>query len=73
MTRYEAMRIISGKVVDGKVVIEGEPLVEGSKVTVLAEADEDTFQLNDAQEKELLEAIADADRGDLVDAVTLRP
>ncbi len=55
------------------MVIEGEPLVEGSKVTVLAEADEDTFQLNDAQEKELLEAIADADRGDLVDAVTLRP
>lgn len=34
------MRIASGKVVAGKIVVEGEPLAEGATVTVLApEAD----------------------------------
>lgn len=31
-----SMKIITGKVVAGRIVIEGEPLEEGSTVTVLA-------------------------------------
>ena len=59
---------MSGKVIDGKVVVEGQRLEEGTKVTILAGGDEETFELTEAQEKELAEALAEADRGDLVDA-----
>jgi hypothetical protein len=61
------MRITQGKVVDGRVVIEGEPLSEGSTVTVLV-PDERTFTLSEEDEAALLEAIAQADRGELLDA-----
>jgi len=41
------MKVMTGTVVDGKVVIEGEPLTNGSKVTILApEDDDDTFELS---------------------------
>lgn len=63
------MRITKGKVVDGQIVVEGESLTEGSVVTVLV-SDERTFTLNPEDEVALLEAIAEADRGDLVDAET---
>ena len=61
------MRISNGKVVDGRVVVDGEPLEEGANVTILI-TDERTFYLNSAEERELLDAIAEADRGDLLDA-----
>ena len=61
------MRITRGKVVGGQIVVDGEQLEEGSNVTVLV-TDERTFQLNSAEEMELLEAIAEADRGELLDA-----
>jgi len=61
------MRISQGKVVGGRVVVEGEALSEGASVTVL-ELDEATFTLNEQDEAALLEAIAEADRGDLFDA-----
>lgn len=61
------MRISQGKVVSGRVVVEGEALNEGASVTVL-EIDEATFTLNEQDEAALLEAIAEADRGDLFDA-----
>ena len=61
------MRITKGKVVDGHIVVEGESLSEGSVVTVLV-ADERTFTLNAEEEAALLEAIAEADRGELFDA-----
>ncbi len=59
------MRITKGKVVDGQVIVEGESLDEGSTVTVLI-SDERTFTLNDEDEAALLQAIAEADRNDLV-------
>jgi len=37
------MKVATGKIVDGKVVLEGEPLAEGSVVTVLARRDDETF------------------------------
>ncbi|PKB71888.1 MAG: hypothetical protein BZY87_03375 [SAR202 cluster bacterium Io17-Chloro-G6] len=60
------MRITKGKVVGGQVIVEGEPLDEGSMVTVLI-SDERTFSLNDEDEAALLESIAEADRGELTD------
>jgi hypothetical protein len=60
------MRITKGKVVRGQVVVEGDPLDEGSTVTVLV-SDEKTFTLNSEDETALLQAIAEADRGDLID------
>jgi len=61
------MRITRGKVVGGQIVVEGEPLKEGSTVTILF-PEEPTFQLNDADEAALLAAIAEADRGEALDA-----
>jgi len=60
------MRITRGKVVGGQIVVEGEPLKEGSTVTILF-PEERTFQLNDADEAALLAAIAEADRGEALD------
>ena len=60
------MRITKGKVVGGQIVVEGDPLDEGSTVTILV-SDERAFTLNSEDETALLQAIAEADRGDLVD------
>ncbi|HTL26571.1 MAG TPA: hypothetical protein VL280_08155 [Burkholderiales bacterium] len=65
------MKIATGKVVGGKVVIEGAPLQEGASVTVLARDDESGFTLSPEEEAELLLSIAEADRGDTVSAEEL--
>jgi len=63
------MKVITGIVVDGKSVVEGEPLTDGSKVTVLApEGEGDTFELPPEQEALLLEAIGEIERGEGIDA-----
>ena len=51
----------------GQIVVEGEPLKEGSTVTILF-PEERSFQLNPADEAALLAAIAEADRGEALDA-----
>lgn len=61
------MRVASGKVVAGKVVIEGTPFEEGASVTVIATDDAETFELGPEDEAALLAAIAEADRGEVVD------
>jgi hypothetical protein len=61
------MRITKGMVVDGRIVVEGEPLSEGSVVTVLV-ADEGAFTLTAEEEAALREAIGEADQGKLLDA-----
>jgi hypothetical protein len=61
------MRITKGKVVNGSIVVEGEPLDEGAVVTVLV-SDEHVFTLSPEEETTLLESIAQADRGELIDA-----
>lgn len=60
------MKIATGTVVDGKVVVEGETLAEGSTVTVLLREDEEAFELTREEEEELLESIADIERGEFV-------
>ena len=60
------MKVATGKVVEGKVVVEGVTLEEGSVVTVLAREGEGTFELTPEEEAELLLSIAEADRGETV-------
>lgn len=52
----------------GQIVLEGEPLPEGSMVTVLARDSDESFELDPAAEAELLLSLAEADRGELVPA-----
>ena len=56
------MRIAPGKVVDGRVELDGE-LPEGASVTVLAPDDDETFDADPETEKILLDAIAQCRRG----------
>ena len=60
------MKIITGHVVNGTIVVEGEKLEEGTKVTVLTKEDDETFQLSPQDEAELLMALDQANRGDVV-------
>jgi hypothetical protein len=60
------MKIATGTVVDGKVVVEGESLTEGSTVTVLLREDDEAFDLTPEEEQELLESIAEIERGEYV-------
>jgi hypothetical protein len=46
------MKITTGIVVDGKVVVEGESLAEGSTVTVVLRDNEEAFELTPAEEDE---------------------
>jgi hypothetical protein len=65
------MRVASGKVVAGKVVIDGTPFEDGASVTVIAPEDSETFELSPKDEAALLSAIAEAKRGDVVDGAEL--
>ena len=60
------MQVTTGTVVDGKVVVEGVPLVEGSVVAVLSRQPDVPFALSAEDEAELLEAIAEIERGEFV-------
>ncbi len=62
------MKIATGKVVGGKVVVDGAPLEEGASVTVLARDNESGFILSAEEEADLLLSIAEADRGETVSA-----
>jgi hypothetical protein len=65
------MRIATGKVVAGKVVVDGAPFEEGARVTVIAVDDTETFELGREDEAALLAAIEEANRGEVVDGVEL--
>jgi hypothetical protein len=65
------MRIASGKVIAGKVVVEGEPLAEGATVTVLAPDDDQAFDLSPEEESLLLQSIREAEQGLVVEAATV--
>jgi hypothetical protein len=59
------MKVITGKVIAGRIVIEGEPLEEGATVTVLAPERDEAFALDAQAEAALLAAMAEADRGEV--------
>ena len=52
--------------IDGKVVVDGEPLVEGTEVTILS-IDEEEFELDAEAIQELAAALAEARRGEGLD------
>ena len=62
------MKVASGKIVGGKVVVDGVPFEEGALVTVLARKDENGFTLSPDEEAEILLSIAEADRGETISA-----
>jgi len=61
------MKVVTGRVVEGKVVPEAPGLPEGALVTIVV-GDADTFEITAAEELLLTEALEEADRGDVVPA-----
>jgi len=57
------MRITTGKVVGGKIVIDDAPLTEGQSVTVLAPEQGETFELDGKAEAALVAAMRELDSG----------
>lgn len=62
------MQITTGTVVGGKIIVEGDPLPEGAVVTILAREADETFEVPPELEAELLESIAQAERGETISA-----
>jgi acyl-coenzyme A thioesterase PaaI-like protein len=60
------MRVATGRVIDGKVVVEGEPLVEGSTVTVFLPEPDEEIELT-VEESRLAQAVREADEGDFIE------
>jgi hypothetical protein len=65
------MKIITGTVMDGRIVVEGAPFSEGEKVTVLGHEGNATFCVSAEEKRELLQSMAQADRGEFVDGEAL--
>lgn len=62
------MQVTTGIVVEGKIVVEGCSLSEGSIVTVLSREAEEPFNLSPEDEDELLAAMTEIERGEFVSA-----
>jgi len=65
------MLITAGKVQDGTIQLEGESLPEGAIVTVLTQEGDETFELGPEQEAQLLAAIEESERGEIITASQL--
>lgn len=63
------MRVATGRIVHGQVVLEngGPPLPEGQRVTLVIQDDEG-WALDEASTRELVDAMAECDRGEVVSA-----
>ena len=61
------MQIASGKIIDGRVVVEAE-LPEGADVTLIALDGEETFEVSPELEAIILESIAQGERGEVISA-----
>lgn len=61
-----SMKLATGTVVQGKVVLEGSSLPDGAVVTVLALAENESFDIPPELEAELDESIAQASRGEAI-------
>ena len=62
------MLITTGKVNGGAIEVEPGSLPEGARVTILASEENEVFQLGSEDEARMLEAIAEAERGEVVSA-----
>lgn len=65
------MQVATGTVIAGKLVVEGLDLPDGETVVVLTRETDEEVLLSPEDESELLEAIAEADRGETISAEEL--
>lgn len=65
------MQVATGTVIAGKLVVEGLDIPDGETVVVVAREAEGTVYLSPEEEADLLEAMAEADRGDTISAEEL--
>jgi len=65
------MQVATATVVAGKLIVEGLDLPDGETVVVLARQAEGVVYLSPEDEAALLEAIAEADRGEAISAEEL--
>jgi hypothetical protein len=61
------MKVLSAKVVDGKLDVPEDVLEEGITVTILVPEAEGDWELTPEQEAFLRQSLEEADRGDVVD------
>lgn len=62
------MKVMSGRVRNGRVELEGGHLPEGTSVAIVAADSDQTFELSPEEEAELEAALAEVARGEVVDA-----
>jgi hypothetical protein len=66
------VRVFPGRVEDGKIVPDADvPLAEGTTVTVIVDSPDESFSLPREQEAQLLDAIDEIDRGEVIRAADL--
>ena len=66
------VQVFSGRVRAGRIEVDEEvPLVDGTEVTVIMGSPETSFDTTPAEEAKLLEAIAEAERGDVIPAAEI--
>jgi hypothetical protein len=61
-----SMRVASGRIVDGRVEIDGAEFPDGASVTVLLSEGDETFEADPETERMLLESIEQCDRGQTI-------
>ena len=61
------MKITTGTVTHGQIVIDGDAFSEGERVTILGYDDQIPFRVSAEEKRLLLESIAQADRGEFVE------
>jgi hypothetical protein len=64
------MRVTKGRVVGGRIEVEGEALPEGKTLKIVILEDE-AFSVTDEEKRFLLESLASAERGETVDGFEL--
>jgi len=57
------MQVATGTVVNGRIVLEGVPLAEGARVTIVTRGADESFLLTTDAEDELLESLAEIEQG----------
>jgi len=65
-----SVKIATGTVTHGTIIVEEHAFSEGEKVTVLSH-DREPFRVSPEEKRMLLESMAQADRGEFVDADNL--
>lgn len=65
------MQLATGTVVNGKVVVEGASLPEGTVVTILARESDEAFEVAAELEAELQASYEETDRGETITAAEL--